>query len=165
MEYKEILKNYYIKKSNYENKKKQLDEKINKYAERISILDEKRSKLINKSISWIDGIVIPLAKELSKKFNMDYEIFGPFGLCCETSIYLKEYKNKSITKQTTYSITLEPHSIETLEIVYRTGERTNKYPVGSIGELNGFDCITKPLPDTIDEIAKLMRRSEACEIV
>lgn len=165
MEYKEIINNYQTKKTDYENKKKQIDEKISKYAERICKLEEKRSKLIKKSFSWIDGIVIPLAEELSKKFNMDYEIFGPFGLCCETSIYLKEYKNMSITKQTTYSITLEPQNLEKLELVYRTGERTNKYPAGSIGELNGFDCITKPLPETIEEIAKLLRRTEACEPV
>ncbi len=160
MEYAEILQKYKTKKNAHEAKEKLLDEKIEKAEERLAKLKTQLQKHNRKYINWVDGIVIPLAKELSKKFNMDYEIFGPFGLCCETSIYLKEDKNKSITKQKTLSITLEPGNLSEYKLLYRTGERTNKYPSGSIGDLNGFDCITESLPDTIDEIAKLMSRSK-----
>lgn len=156
MEYKEIIDNYILQKDTYNNIENRLNDKIEYYENKL----EKHKK---KYLNWIDGIVIPLAKELSKRFNLSYEIYGPFGLCCETSIYLKEDKNKSITEQTTFSITVEPKDLSIGELVYRTGERTNKYPQGSIGELNGFDCITKPMPDTIDEIIKLMHKSERSE--
>lgn len=40
---------------------------------------------------------------------------------------------------------------------YDTGEKTGDYQNGSIGELNGFNNVTAPLPDTIPEIAALLR--------
>lgn len=161
MDYKEILENYRVKKTAHEEKEKFLDEKIERTKKRLKKLEAQLEKHDSKYIGWVDGIVVPLAEELAKKFNMTYEIFGPFGLCCETSIYLKEDKNKCITEQATLSITLEPGVLSKCELLYRTGERTNSYLSGSIGDLNGFDYIKKPPPDTIEQIAKLMTRNEA----
>lgn len=152
MEYKEIIDNYILQKDTYNNIENRLNDKIEYYENKL----EKHKK---KYLNWIDGIVIPLAKELSKRFNLSYEIYGPFGICCETSIYLKEDKNKSITEQTTFRITVEPVDLSIGELVYRTGE----WKPGAVHDLNGFNCITKPMPDTIDEIIKLMHKSERLE--
>jgi hypothetical protein len=40
--------------------------------------------------------------------------------------------------------------------MYDTGETKGDYPPMSIGWLNGFNHKTAPLPDTIEEIEKLL---------
>jgi len=110
--------------------------------------------------NWIDGIVKPLSEALSVYIGLPWEIYGPFGLSCETSIYLREDMSKSICDQKTYSITLVPafagdmHSVK-----YRTGEKTGEFMPGSLVAVHGFDCVTKYLPDTIEEITELLRET------
>jgi len=111
---------------------------------------------------WVEGFVEPLAAALSEKVGLPWEIYGPFGLSCNTSIYLREDMTVSICDQETLSITLEPHGdLHEYTIVYRTGEMTDEYQKGSIGWLNGFNCVTAPLPDTLDEIVALLHESGA----
>ena len=46
---------------------------------------------------------------------------------------------------------------------YDTYKRDNSYKHGSIGALNGFNKIEAPLPDSIEEIVKLIKEQGAKE--
>ena len=130
---------------------------------RVEKLEKRRNKL--PSTYWVDGIVEPLAKTLAERAGLYWKIYGPFGLSCQTTIYLMAEADVSITKQKTRSITLEPYHDENGDWVirYRTGETTDEYEKGTLGHMNGMNCVTAPLPDTIEEIEKLLRESEASE--
>lgn len=135
------------------------EEKVRKARARVEKLEKKKNKL--PWTGWVDGAVEPLAKALAERTRLNYGIYGPFGLSCQTSIYLMKEKGVCITKQPTRSITLEPYFENgDLVIRYRTGETTDEYKSGTIGHLNGMNCVTAPLPDTIEEIELLLRESE-----
>ena len=116
----------------------------------------------------VQDILIPLAKELKERLGLKaYEIYGPFGLENETSIYLaNEGKdgNIPICEVETWSLTLhwrykKDSSEEIDHLEYWTGEQTNEFATGTIGWLNGYNHIFKPLPTDIDEIIKCLRHS------
>lgn len=106
--------------------------------------------------NWIETIVKPLMHDLEKHTGLYGEIYGPFGICCKTLIYLREDMEKSITEQSTLHITLEP-PMDDGKIYYETGEIKSRYAKGSIGELNGMNNVMVVLPDTIEEIVALLR--------
>ena len=109
--------------------------------------------------SWYTNVVKPLAKALSKEFGMPHEIYGPFGLTAETTIYLYATKVHDICKGETYSITLEPHfddDLKRIRVYYRTGKIIEEYPKGTIGYYNNLGRETLPLPESIAEIKALM---------
>jgi len=112
---------------------------------------------------WVEGFVKPLAEALSEKVGLPWQISGPFGLGCNTSIYLCEDMSVPTCDQETLSITLKPHSVSSdsseYTIVYLTGEMTDEYQKGSTGWLHGFNCVTATLPDTLDEIVALLQKS------
>lgn len=45
-----------------------------------------------------------------------------------------------------------------LKLYYDTGEKTDRHQPNTIGEINGFNNVQAPLPDTIEEIAGIMTR-------
>ena len=48
-------------------------------------------------------------------------------------------------------------AMKNVHLRYDTCERNNKYQHGSIGELNGFNKIEAPLPESVEEIVKLIK--------
>ena len=140
---------------------KTAEKRLQKAQARVEKLEQQLNKL--PYTCWVDGVVEPIAKILAERTGLHWDIYGPFGVMCETSIYLMKNKDVSITKQKTLAIRLEPHFDQhgDLIICYRTGETTNEYPKGSIGWMNGMNCETAPLPDTIEEIQALLIESEA----
>lgn len=163
--FEEIRDSYVEKTINYY-------DKCNKLEETISKAQAKLKKLQSNSPSWIQNLLVPLAKELKERLGLKaYEIYGPFGCECETSLYLSNYGkdgNIEITKVNTLSLTVRPHwkhnltysQVMGFELTYRTGETTNEYAKGTIGELNGLNDVYAPLPTTIEEIIKLLRLNE-----
>lgn len=148
-------------------KKRIAQEKYSKAFERVRALKEKLEKAevaemkADKAVSKIrmpsiyDGIIEPLAKKLSEHFGMPYEIFGPFGLECETTIYLRKDMNLSICDQPTISLVLRPDFDENW-IAYNTGEKVMRYPKGSVGDMNGYNDVYALLPVEFEEILKLV---------
>jgi len=66
-------------------------------------------------------------------------------------------RSLGIVGQPTLYITLEPHfKGEDMVIFYRTGETTNRFQPGTVGEMRGLNCVIEPLPDTIEEILSLL---------
>lgn len=139
-----------------EKKRAAIDEKISTHRAQIERLEKRRERLWG--VSWVEGIVEPLATALSARTGLSWKIYGPFGLRLATSIYLREDTSRSITEQTTRSIHLVPmHNGEGGYILhYETGEIDGSYQKGSLGERNSMNRKTAPLPDTIEEIEKLL---------
>ena len=155
----------YLQKSQEE---RRLNERIIERELQIERLKKKKNNIGG----WHANLVHPLAKVLTPLLDCEtYEILGPFGLRCETSIWFK--KKNSTAKYCDYSLSLtvqceffdnreykrnycEP-PMKNVYLLYDTYERDNSYQHGSIGELNGFNKIEAPLPESIDEIIKLIK--------
>ena len=151
-----------------EREERRINERIIDRELQIARLEKKKSKLGG----WHANLVIPLAEILTPLFECEsYEILGPFGLRAETSIWFK--KKDSTAKYCDYSLTLTVHNewetdnhykgqycmntMKSVHLRYDTYERDNSYERGSIGELNGFNKIEAPLPESIDEIVKIIK--------
>ena len=151
-----------------EREERRINERIIDRELQIARLEKKKSKLGG----WHANLVIPLAEILTPLLECEsYEILGPFGLRAETSIWFK--KKDSTAKYCDYSLTLTVHNewdkdnyykgqfcmstMKSVHLRYDTYERDNSYAHGSIGELNGFNKIEAPLPESINEIIKLIK--------
>ena len=151
-----------------EREERRINERIIDRELQIARLEKKKEKLGG----WHANLVIPLAEILTPLLECEsYEILGPFGLRGETSIWFK--KKDSTAKYCDYSLTLTVHNewetdnhykgqycmntMKSVHLRYDTYERDNSYERGSIGELNGFNKIEAPLPESIDEIVKIIK--------
>ena len=164
---KEVIKRYEETMVEFKAKRKVAEEKRNKKFDRMNELEAKleRARVAAQKAdeamyaihcpSLYDNIVEPLAKRLAEHFEMGYEIYGPFGMECETSIYLRKDMKESICDQKTISITLRP-DWEKLWLSYNTGEKISRYPKGSVGDMNGYNDVYAPLPVEFEEILKLV---------
>ena len=136
---------------------------IAKKRQSIKRLEKQIEKLETKCYcypSWIKTVLTPLAQKLSEKIGMPYEIYGPFGLANETSVYFHKDMTKSICDQPTKHLTVVPEfNGDKFYLKYYTGEKTNKYQSGSIGELNGYNNCRAVLPDDFNEILKIVNKN------
>lgn len=136
--------------------------------ERLIEMHKKRLNKLESTGGWIEHVLRPLSDRISKRLGgMPYEIYGPFGLGCETSVYFfASGKIGDICKDETYGITVHPQSRdgfgtweERFYLTYNTGETCNNYQPGTIGYLNGFNNVEAPLPDDLDEIMEIVKRN------
>lgn len=154
-----------IQENEYDSMCKDIESLETKISEREKQIERLKKRIIKRRNEhykknfpgWIQTIIEPLMHDLEKETGLHGEIYGPFGLCNKTSIYLREDMEKSITDQDTLHITLEPPREG--KLYYETGEIKKGYPKGSIGELNGMNNVMGVLPDTIEEIVQIMHTS------
>ncbi len=140
--------------------------KKNKTIER---LEAQIEKLENNSYyypSWVKEVLIPLAEKITEQIGLPYEVYGPFGLACETSLYFRADMSKSICEQPTKHITVLPEfgDNRTFYLLYYTGERVNEYAEGSIGDLNGFNYRRAPLPDDFETILAIVNKNSVNKV-
>lgn len=164
---KTVLERYQGLLEEFKVKRAVAEEKRNKKVERVNNLEARleRAKVAAKKAddemyaihhpSLYEHIIEPLAKKLADHFGLEYELYGPFGMECETSIYLSKDLNVSICDQKTISLTLRP-DWEKNWLTYNTGKKINRYPKGSLGDMNGYNDVYAPLPMEFDEILKLV---------
>jgi hypothetical protein len=117
----------------------------------------KLDRPFDKPVSWIEEIIRPLAEELTKQApDRDWSIIGPQGLAARVHV---QFIRKGLTGYTRFekdnclSVTFEPGDLnkgEVLLVDYET--YTEKFPKGTIGEINGFNFPTIACPDSPDEI-------------
>ena len=161
---------------NARNKQKQRWDKIHQLEEKKKAIELKIEKEWHKNFGDIKLIYKPLAENKRQKMNIKYyEIYGPFGLDHETSIFFSNESKKpsksekfglcrpiDICNVDTYGLyDLVTRGENETEVHYATGEETNEFSKDSIGYLNGFNRVRKPLPDSLDEIIKVLRFSPA----
>lgn len=116
---------------------------------------------------WYNGAVIPLAEAISKAIEMPYKIYGPRGLGCDTSIYFfVNGEIGNIVKEPTLGLTIYPEycyeddAPDGFCFYYGTGERTERFRPGTIGYINGFNAVKKPLPNELEDVIQLLKRNE-----
>lgn len=153
----EILNEFNSKNDSYRATRRKLEERIERAQEQLRKLEKKRPYAIQ-------DILKPLADAICEKCGFKfYEIYGPFGIRGETSIYFAnqgKQGNIPICEVETWSLTLEwmyEDNFQINHLLYRTGEKTNLYKQDTIGILNGLDDIYAALPMDLDEIIKLLR--------
>ena len=169
MEYKDLLLN----RDNQQSLLDKEEEAIIKLQKKLQWHEKKREKLWHKSGDY-ENIVYPLCEEIKKRCGFKYcEIYGPFGICAETSLYFSNvgkphYRKRGVSwwednidicKEETWHITIQYTNKYESGFEYKTGETINKYPEGSLGELNGMNDICAELPADIDAIIKLLKHS------
>ena len=90
--------------------------------------------------SWIDKIIDPIAKAMVGNLpGRHYKILGPFGLGSTVAIHFYDNDYPGEVKNC-LSISFQPGDLEKGELkVVDYSKPSNKYPQGSIGELNGFN--------------------------
>lgn len=105
------------------------------------------ARIYNPQVSWFETAIVAIAADLEQYTGDPVEISGPFGLRCEISFKVGEHRSKYITVD---------FNGDDLLLSYDSGERTNAFTDGTIGAVNGFNNISKPLPDTIEKIIDVL---------
>ena len=149
------LYNAYLAKDQEE---RRINERIVDRELQIKRLEKKKRKIGG----WIDNLVIPLA-----------QILMPL-LECETSIWFKKPNSSAqycdnrlcLTVETkydknyTYKGSYCSPVMNEVYLSYDTGKRNNEYQEGSIGYLNGYNNVEAPLPESIDEMVKIIKKEK-----
>ncbi len=109
-------------------------------------------------VNWKDEVVVPLAAELAKRLSKKQMVLGPCGIGAKVRICLVDNPDILLTQQDCLEIVIVP-DFENGRMVfnYETGETDDRYERGTIGYMNGLNNITARLPDSIEEIAGLLR--------
>ena len=166
MEFKDLLEKHKEMQTLVEKEKEAIEALQKKIA-----WHEKKQRKLEKRGSFFETVIYPLCEEICRRKNFKYyEIYGPFGMDEQFSLYFSNDGGETlgktaipITKVPTWSIELAWEKENESGLRYWTGERDGQYQRMSIGWLNGFDKVFKPLPANIDEIIKLLEFNEGKE--
>lgn len=142
----ENLQAEYVKKlAEYKEQKAKLAEKIER-------LERKQKK--NKNPNWPDHFIRPIMEELVCHMpEIEWERrseFPVFGLRAECPIFGKTSDGRTV------GITFTCDS-STGTLYYDTGEKRNNHSSGTIGDINGFNNLTKPV-ENISVLVEHVRR-------
>lgn len=118
---------------------------MNRYEEIYRKANEKRNA------SWVDTAIALLACDIEKATGEPAQVSGPFGLRAE--VYIS-------TKRKSICVTPEFPEGGGLALFYDSGELADRFGPGTLGDFNGLNNVRKPLPDTIQEIVKVMHETE-----
>jgi len=133
----------------------QIRTKVEKKEVSIERLKKQLDKL-NQKDSWIKVVLKPIAEELLKILNLPvYDILGPFGLDCVTSIHFaKDDKDRSDNSKIK-SISFVPGEYLPFKLYVKDyNTQTHKYPQDSIGQVNDMNHPNVEVTDlTIQELA------------
>lgn len=121
---------------------------MNKY-EKIYLEAEKLGRS-----SWVKTSVAALAVDLEEATGKPVSISGPFGL--RAAVYITI--GKDAENDRTFMCVTPDFSNGSFRLFYDTEKSVKRYAPDTIGGLNGFNIITAPMPDTLEEIIALFRR-------
>lgn len=147
-------------KTEYYKQKEYLENRIEFRQQQISRLEKRRDKLI---YPHFHEALKEIGEYICERTGYDYEILGPFGLRCESGLWIvdKTKDRKELSDYIVWSLSVCPHHEEDYRVqylTYDTGRKKEGYQKGSLGYANGFDNIEEVLPDTIEEVWELMKR-------
>jgi len=119
-----------------------------KIRQEIKDLEEEMNRLIFPSF---EKVFIPIIKLIKKELKADgYEIFGPFGLSCETTIYWLKDVQKEITVKNNILGSLTIISNGDGWMVRNTSQTINKFNKRTIGEVNGGNYVSLEINEKMD---------------
>lgn len=162
---KTLIDKHNQKQSRYFKRQDKLRNEVQDCKQIVNDLEKKEERL--KYPHFIEGIIEPIGKEISKRKGLTFQVLGPFGLGCETSIHFTKKNFKGKRKKhfvCDYSLTFRPvenydennkFKKQFVELVDYS-KNTNEYKQDTLGDLNGFNYKTIPLPKTIPKLIKIM---------
>jgi len=122
---------------------------VNKY---VDIYE--RAAAGGKNPRWIDVAVVPLAQDLEQATGLKATISGPFGLRAECVISLNKDGAEGERKYLVLTPCFKDNSIT---LFYDTGETRKRFEPLTLGDYNGFNNVQKELPESLEEIAAVLR--------
>ncbi len=140
-----------------------IDKKIEQREKQIERLKAKREKVYAAFPNWVDAIIKPIAEEMLKYLpGRHYEILGPFGLAARVPVWffkegIDSHSPNWLDDDNCLSIEFRPVELDIGEVhVTDTLTDTRRYKQGTMGEMNGFNHPTVPMPDTIQGLIDFM---------
>lgn len=157
MTFQKIKEKYLRESAEYARQTDELETEIEKLEEEIEKLKKAKNNL--KFPYWIEKLIKPLVKEIVEKESSfkSFDIRGPFGL--RSYVFIVFSENEEVSEhydENEYYLSIVPKDLDTGKLNYETGETINKFSNGSLGEINGMNNVTKPLPENIEEIIELI---------
>jgi hypothetical protein len=138
--------------------------KIEKCNEACRAQEKLRGALIKKQgeikfVNWIADVAYPLADTLAERAGKQARVLGPRGIGAKLHILLVDGAGNFDWQKDEYmELVVEPDFQDGhLTILYETGEVTDRYKSGTLGQASGLNNVTAPLPDSIDEILALFK--------
>lgn len=136
---KEIINKLNSHNSEIDKKIEREENLISMYESLLKSHQEKVKKLENKKVNFVGGFVKPLAEAIAKRFNLYYDICGPFGFEAQTTIYWSSNKQDFYFDDRNLKLRLYPRDYKNGIIDY---------------EIDGEKAL---LPLDLDEINKLLQ--------
>ena len=127
------------------------DEAVKCRYQKIDRLEKKLAKLKASHpncISWIDALIQPIADALAERYPaLRFEILGPFGRGATVAIHAEPKTTPAGIFGVIGSLQFRPVDLSKGEIcLVETETDTGEYRYGTMGEMNGFNHPTVPLP-------------------
>lgn len=110
---------------------------------------------------WFDMIIRPLANDLETITGLHAELYSPHGIFCKCNLYLYKDKHKTLHEQPYVYAIIHPKDLNEGSFCYETGEVLEKYPRGSLGEINGGNFVTAPMPNLLRGIVSTCFQGDA----
>ncbi|ANH81670.1 hypothetical protein A8C56_12365 [Niabella ginsenosidivorans] len=111
---------------------------------------------------WTEDLLRPVLDEIKKQLpGWDYgaDRLIPMGLGCRVSVFFtKERFSRSpnqYNRNKSISIVFLPGELDNAELLYETGKQLNRYGPDTIGAINGFNRVTKPLQSVEEAVSFL----------
>jgi len=148
-----VFSNYLAKKSEYDQQTGMVKAKIEKVTKTLRKLNQELDGL-GQGTFWVRDLLEPIARVLSDALELktgvkrSWEILGPFGLSCSTSIHFypldhsrgQKEPGKKWKEPTGLSITFRPGNTDVAELyVVDYSKDLGHYAVGSLGQINGLN--------------------------
>jgi hypothetical protein len=145
-------------------------DKINAVRAKIDVKEKQLARLQTKEKAfnavyprWTELLLRPLLirlQELFPEYKWDEDSLTPMGLGSRVLVFF--VKDATLPQADRYDegnsiyVSFQPGELDKGELLYETGDNTQSYKPGTIGEINGFNNVTKPV-ETIEEIIAFMK--------
>jgi formylmethanofuran dehydrogenase subunit A len=151
----------------YTIRRKHIETCIDRLEKRIEKLIEEKHQMSAIHKPWHQTYVPELAKAIAKYFpGYMYDIGGPYGLGSRIDITFYKKHRSEFDKATDYRdisnsmyLVIVPISLVDGIIHYETGAVVNDYSPNSLGAVNGFNNVTKPIK-SIEELVEHLKRMQ-----
>lgn len=148
----------------YRAEENRICEKILLRERQLQRLEHSRKKLSESHPKWTELLLQPIIRKIQLKLPdwiCEDDAFSPRGLGARVSVFFIRKdappgQDKYLARNSIY-ITFLPGNLYTGELLYETGETTTAYQMGTLGEINGFNQVTKPV-DSIEELTEFLTK-------
>ena len=117
----------------------------------------RRSRRKIEKCQYTDEVADLIARRIRKMPEYKHctvDSMGPFGLSAESRVMVKDGDNYVGSLAIRYGG--KASNFQSFEYVDYSAPKKTTYPKDSIGDMNGFNYVTRPLPFDVDEVVKLV---------